>query len=841
MIERKNIIKILGERVNVYHSAVITCYNFDPIFFESVYLPTLRRLGITNVVVLTDASMYDQLLSDASYSCHQVKMNGYQLVRKENHYGGVFHSKVIMLFGMDEAALIVGSGNITFSGMSNNEEVWNAFHAKGESSPNFAILKRGWEYVKSLISSSSSLVQLQMEWIEEQCDWINSETDDDEILMESGETAMLLYNDSEDTIMNRLVETIGDAEVEEITVVAPFYDTRGDAIKCLKDVFDPEEFHCVMDLSRQSAPYELIKKNEGVEFYSYTDKQSPLHAKIIEIHASNDTWLLSGSANIGNMALGTNKRSFNDEACILVHSDERKEYIRELGLEEKFEPLFNDDLKKIVPPKRDDTPSSNRQVTLMSCENKEEKLHLTISTEGITCTLQVKDSDLEVVQEVELVTAHTMEIDIESESDAHLVVLTQDEETISNYCLVVSEVNVESCNPDPKRRKLSSLLDDSGLMDNISHILGFIEFDDGSKTVNLRVSAKEKRKKTDDESESINREQYDDLKDGSRLNLSMHSGVRILSFLQGILFKTETDEEASEDDLFDLQKENEGNDDVQSVLVDQESKEQSEAEEAKKLRNDVFSYLVKMTDYLYAKAEDESIQEEGSKSMPVNGGGHLPKLIGKAGLNESSSFAVAATIVSFLMQNHGKSVIKVNEVRDKFYECACMFFVVYGQHFTHEQDTNKKRKVHDMLKDATTMLYVSLCYFSFRNEEYELILTVLNSFDVWKKEPDTLDEIIISFREKLAILESEAIDNKTYAVINHLYEIYKVGTPIRELSRYDEEIYLYRQGYGFIYAYDVAMETESWKFTYFHPRYANITYSLRGMTKYKGYKQSELV
>lgn len=122
---------------------------------------------------------------------------------------------------------------------------------------------------------------------------------------------------------------------------------------------------------------------------------------------------------------------------------------------------------------------------------------------------------------------------------------------------------------------------------------------------------------------------------------------------------------------------------MQSVLVDQESKEQSEAEEAKKLRNDVFSYLVKMTDYLYAKAEDESIQEEGSKSMPVNGGGHLPKLIGKAGLNESSSFAVAATIVSFLMQNHGKSVIKVNEVRDKFYECACMFFVVYGQHFTH--------------------------------------------------------------------------------------------------------------------------------------------------------------
>ena len=321
----------------------------------------------------------------------------------------------------------------------------------------------------------------------------------------------------------------------------------------------------------------------------------------------------------------------------------------------------------------------------------------------------------------------------------------------------------------------------------------------------------------------------------------MHSGVRILSFLQGILFKTETGEETSEDNLFDLQKNNEGDDDVQSIVIDQESKEQSEAEQAKKLRYDVFSYLSKMADYLYTKAEDETIQEEGSKSMPVDGGGYLSKLIGKAGLNESSSFAVATTIVSFLMQNHGKTVFKVNELRDKFYECACMFFVIYGQQFTDGLDTNKKRKVHDMLKDATAMLYVSMCYFSFRKEEYELVLTVLNSFDAWKNEPDTLEEIITSFREKLAILDSGVIDNKAYALINHLYEVYKGGTPIRELSKYDEEIYLYRQRYGFIYAYDVAMESGSWKLTYFHPRYANITYTLKGMTKYKGYKQDDLL
>ena len=72
MIERQNIIKLLGDRTNIYHSALLTTYSFDPIYFETVYLSTLRKLGITNVVVLMDASMYDQLLSDSNYQCHRV-------------------------------------------------------------------------------------------------------------------------------------------------------------------------------------------------------------------------------------------------------------------------------------------------------------------------------------------------------------------------------------------------------------------------------------------------------------------------------------------------------------------------------------------------------------------------------------------------------------------------------------------------------------------------------------------------------------------------------------------------------------------------------------------------
>lgn len=66
-------------------------------------------------------------------------------------------------------------------------------------------------------------------------------------------------------------------------------------------------------------------------------------------------------------------------------------------------------------------------------------------------------------------------------ANLNMAVLMNSETEISNRLLVVREVNVERGNPDPKRRKLSRLLDDPDLLENLSHILGYIEFDDAKK------------------------------------------------------------------------------------------------------------------------------------------------------------------------------------------------------------------------------------------------------------------------------------------------------------------------------------------------------------------------
>ena len=185
MIERQNIIKLLGDRTNVYHSALLTTYSFDPIYFEAAHLSTLRKLGITNVVVLMDASMYDQLLSDSNYQCHSVSQYNYTLVRKENFHSGVFHPKVALLFGEEEGALIVGSGNLTYSGLVNNDEVWNAFHVQGNNSTHYPLFYQAWKYLSKSVNQTSSLVSRQIDWMLEQSPWLHQETPDMSWIMAS--------------------------------------------------------------------------------------------------------------------------------------------------------------------------------------------------------------------------------------------------------------------------------------------------------------------------------------------------------------------------------------------------------------------------------------------------------------------------------------------------------------------------------------------------------------------------------------------------------------------------------------------------------------------------------
>ena len=826
MIERKNIIKLLSDRSNVYHSALLTSYSFDPIFFESVYLSTLRKLGVTNIVVLMDASMYDKLLADTNYQCHRVTQNNYTLVRQENAYSGVFHPKMVLLFGEEEGVLVLGSGNLTYSGLSNNEEIWSVFHVAGNESIHYPLLYNAWKYLRDATSTVSPLVQRQLDWMQEQSPWLYKDSNDETVFLQSGEEGQLLYNSSNSTILNSVYISIGEREIEEITVIAPFYDTEGLALKELQKHFSPKRMKCVLDLDRQSAPYSLLQNGTFIDYYKSTSS-NPLHAKIIEIQGREETWILYGSANAGNMALGTTTSVFNDEACIFLHSKNRRDYIKELGI--SFAPLTSDEKKSIVRPKQEKTKESPILVNLISCEEKENILFLRFNKSGIEGNLTLIDDAQNIICNFDIIANEETTITLGNieERTLHIAVLKKDDTEISNRMIVTREVDVERGNPDPTRRKLSSLLDDADLLENLGHILGYIEFDETdkkAKSTTFNQSSKE-----DAENDTIvTRDRFNELKD-SALSISMHSGVRILAYLQQILFQKEGDAQ-SDDELLVFE---EDGDDKEVPKDDNERNScKSDAHDASRMQLDVVNFLKKMQNFLLEKTKDQSIYGE------INPAVNWPKLMAVPGLNAASSLAIASRAVVCMMNKYALHITKIKDIKELLVKDAGVFISLYANMLPSD-DSTRSRKTLEILKDTTVDLLTALCFFSFSKDNSSVPQLVLNSLEMWRGRNE-LNDIMPLVEKQLQKLNSIFLNDGTInqiRLIAHAYLSHE--TPIGEYSKYHPIVYQLHKGYGFLVVDNIKNTGRGWSYSYHSPwfdgKIDNITSS-----KYKGYYELEI-
>ena len=151
-IGQYNLFDLIDKGTKVYHSAILTTFSFDPVFFEKYYMPQLRRRGIRNVILLVDAGRYDAVMQSEEGFAFTKK--DYAIVRMDNNLGGVFHPKISLFAGKNKVMAIVGSGNLTYSGIAYNDELWGAFCIEDAQTPQAPLLKNIWEYLNKLILNS---------------------------------------------------------------------------------------------------------------------------------------------------------------------------------------------------------------------------------------------------------------------------------------------------------------------------------------------------------------------------------------------------------------------------------------------------------------------------------------------------------------------------------------------------------------------------------------------------------------------------------------------------------------------------------------------------------------
>ena len=557
MIGRRNILELIGRNRGKYHSCILTCYSLDFSFFEERILPIFRTANIKNVNVFADGKFLEHA-QDAT--------TGYEFKYNKTYNflpvytTGVFHPKIMLLVGVKHGLLIIGSGNITSSGLSTNDEIWGAFHLNNIENDNAPLFAAVWNYLQQFLNNSHGFIKQKIEWIRKYSPWLAELPEPmREIHIESlKQQIVFIANNGNESIWEQLKTAVPNSNVKSITIISPYYDKEGEIIKEISKQFNPDDLNCIVDIDYGLLPNELDKDLASkVNFYKWSDcikdfheEVNRLHAKMIHFLFTDGTeYMMLGSANATNAAMGTSsKKAVNHEAGILIkRTSISGTWLGQLQINLPTNSIdidkFNNANRRIFT----EVSSYTAKIKIVYSELRGTEL-------SIYTKSRINEPDLRVVTlsregaEIESIPVELSDKRLiakcNSPVDIFKIALANGySEVVSNYSLVHRLEALLKCNPDPQQEKLDILLDEEypdG--EGITQLLEYVDYnwadEDSISTKNRtsggRIDLKSKSVSPNQHYETLSEEEFNAISDDALFKQTgemLHPSVKIADFL----------------------------------------------------------------------------------------------------------------------------------------------------------------------------------------------------------------------------------------------------------------------------------------------------------------------
>lgn len=806
IVARHNIFELMGKGQNVYHSAIFTCYSFDPIFFESFFIPKMRLCGVGNVVVVLDAGNYDKLLEEYPNFGLSSEHHRYTIVRRESPFGGVFHPKISLLIGRNAGLLVVGSGNLTYGGLSLNDEIWSVFSLRDENSVYRSLLVKAWEYLFSLKDEKSLLTAMQFDWMFSHSDWLQNvkESVVSEPVRVGDESFWFITNGNGQNILGEIEKIIAGKKVCSIDVVSPFYDENGRLLDLLYSTFEPKVIRCV--ISRTGTfPYDRIMRSESnLLFYDWEDvfikdrgAMHNLHAKIFQFQTETRSMLVCGSANATYAAM----TGRNEESCIVAVSDSSKDYLKESGI------IFNKniDVSTLTDSNRirgSKAPQEfPRSLKISSSEIIDSSLRVYVQGKDATCILLLLDiSGRELVRcPVSLVNG-VIKTDVSSHAAAIAVLVNDAGQEVSNRCFIYKDEYVERFNPDKNLRKLESLLDSAlNRKEDIWPLLSFVYFDDRSSEKLVVGRYVKKESERDRTSKLIQKEKFDDIRIGNRSTVLSIPDVRIVDFLLSSMSVDDKAEGGSEisDDIESSINIDDGNNEYQ-VRSNYRAKV-TFSDCVDRYTKNLANYYNKSLAGLYETARKHGNDIFKSSGLCVTREAHVV---------DFSHVLIDVALMWHEMLYSGKKL--TSSVKTAFLTNVGKFLILFWKTAPVRSDY-AWHKMEEFHRELTVFSLLIIAVHKWYGQEGMFAkLLVLNLLDSYR-DSETFDvkSLYTLFTVKLHEVGINPYEN-SLNMINVAFTAYESfhrnrrnNATLREISATLDGEYVYKNNYGFMYATDI--------------------------------------
>lgn len=313
---------------------LFTTFNFDPVFFENRILPSRALLHARHILILMDSGQYQKLRC----SINPIRyINQRYLVVPIDNRKGVFHPKVSLLIGDNEALLLCGSNNLTLAGCTHNIELLNSlkvFNKDGETdSVDIQVVSDALAFFRMCCEkfSEERMRKIALKWFDEIplfFPWINGRT-----FNNAQKAKISLVHSGDNNLLNWVNNRFSRKKIDAIYVISPFFDANLDILKTMHKTWPL----CSFEIITQQLTSNL--NSSKLRFFSRLTKlfdlQSSenrrLHGKLIAFISGDEAGCLVGSANFTNAAFEK-----NIEACFFVQVKKKT-----------LENLFDDEFKKI--------------------------------------------------------------------------------------------------------------------------------------------------------------------------------------------------------------------------------------------------------------------------------------------------------------------------------------------------------------------------------------------------------------------------------------------------------------------------------------------------------------
>lgn len=705
MISRNNILELTSALGNEkFHSAILTCYTFDPVYFYEIHLPVLRKLGISNIIVMVDAGQYDQIME--TVGLYADMLSGYTVVRQVTHSAtGVFHPKIHLLLGEKRGAIYIGSGNLTHSGMSLNDEVWAELYYDAEKNETIPLFKQIWEYLRSL--PSNEMTKTQQTWMLDTTPWLREAINKDDVDLTptiDGVTLQLIANTPNLSIGDTIKECMRSEETESITVVSPFYDDDAYSFGQLVDGHEIKDKTLFVDTQNGRCP-QTCPKDTIVYDWSLKERESrqKLHAKIIQVITQTNTFLIMGSANATRNAMGFNRNGYNDEACLLIKDSKRTDYIKELGIRPSDEPLSEADLAdaRSNQPLSETQPKNTHIILWASLEENKLTLRLQDTTDINGVMIGLYDNKEERICCVPY--AESVKID----ADIHPVwaVLLRENRIISNSCLIQDQDVILNFHPNEKNKKLLPFLDKDAPWENdLGHILQYLSFDDTEDAPNEGFKSSS-NKSTRERVTEVDKAQYDMTPMAIKSRMATNTNLLLVEFLSSVFQQGRKKES-------------------QSDLTAQEQDDEDNVSSSRRTLTDDVRYANHVNRLL-----NSGIQHFLNRLPKVSDPIMKWKEDRYANQNEYSAMLCGVFLALFDKSKEPAIIAKRKGLLVKFLSISCLAFF----HGWSYNDSYRIGKMKGMLRNFCGRALLLLTHYNWKREqEDEVALIALNIFNQYK-------------------------------------------------------------------------------------------------------------